>query len=112
MDIPLPVISSMSSIPLPVSNMNNIPLPPGAIPAENIPLPSNASIPLPAEKVFITLLETRLRQEDSCLGDELLCRSCAMKFSKQLEYDLHLQSEAHQQFPVNESHNHELKLPW
>jgi len=30
-------------------------------------------------------------------GDELLCRSCVMKFSKQLDYDLHLQSEEHEQ---------------
>lgn len=40
-------------------------------------------------RVSLEHLETR--------GDELLCRSCVMKFSKQLDYDLHLQSEGHQQ---------------
>ncbi|WAR05985.1 hypothetical protein MAR_021354 [Mya arenaria] len=107
MDIPLPVISNMNSIPLPVSNMNNIPLPVSQKPAD-IPLPIVSLSPMPAEKPVVSpgTSEKKIRVSLEHLkpsGDELLCRSCVMKFSKQLDYDTHLQSEAHQQVsrPVN-----------
>ncbi|KAL4228832.1 hypothetical protein ACF0H5_011873 [Mactra antiquata] len=95
-DIPLP--EDAGDIPLPVSDMGNIPLPsePRMITTkhEDIPLPSNDTIPLPAEK---PPSQRRIKVQLEPRGDELLCRSCVMTFSKQIEYDIHLQSEAHQQ---------------
>ncbi|XP_053408197.1 serine/arginine repetitive matrix protein 2-like [Mercenaria mercenaria] len=100
-DIPLP---EAGDIPLPSTDMVNIPLPSGTVPSskhEDIPLPSNESIPLPAERHAAPQTERRrIKVSLSHLepkGDELLCRSCVMKFTKQIDYDTHLQSEAHQQ---------------